>query len=90
MRMTDKYENDNKAQKFRYGVTEITNEVVYTIYADKPYVEMHVKLINNKSEPVEYEYWTCTTLAPGSRPGRTVGSPSMEIVADLEKIQHMP
>lgn len=73
--------------KFDNGATGITCKVTYTVYADKPTVEMKINLKNNKNQAVKYEYWTCNTLAPGSTPGNTVGSSSMEIVAPMTEVK---
>ena len=74
--------------KFNNGATGITCKVTYTVYASKPYVEMKINLKNNRNQTVNYEYWTCNTLAPGSTPGNTIGSRSMEIVAPMTEVKN--
>jgi hypothetical protein len=54
--------------KFDNGVSGIKATATVTVYKDKSYVEMNMKLVNTKTTAVKYEYWTCTTLAPGGNP----------------------
>lgn len=88
MTQTDTIDFSGKPWKFNKGATGMTCSVVYTIYADKPYVQMDVTLVNNQNYAINYEYWTCNTFAPGSEYGNTVGSPSMEIVAPLTQVKN--
>ena len=87
MTATDTINFARRPGKFDNGLTNITCEVIYTVYADKPYVEMNVRLKNNQDQSVNYEYWTCNTLAPGSTPGNTIGSETMEIVAPMTEVK---
>lgn len=59
---------------YNKGTTEITCQVDISVYANSSVWDFDVNLINARGEPVIYEYWTCTTLAPGSTPGET-GTP---------------
>ncbi len=88
MSKTDTVNFGARPWKFNKGATGMTCTVIYTIYADKPYVEMSVSLKNNSNTPINYEYWTCNTLAPGSQEGNTVGSENMEIVAPMSKVKN--
>lgn len=88
MTKTDTIDFSGRPWKFNKGATGMTCSVIYTIYADKPYVEMEITLTNNQGTPINYEYWTCNTLAPGSTYGNTIGSESMEIVAPLTKVKN--
>lgn len=88
MSLTDNINFTGTPGKFNNGETGITCIATYTVYVDKPYVEMDVKVINNKNQSVNYEYWTCNTLAPGSQPGNTVGSETMEIVAPMTEVKN--
>jgi hypothetical protein len=41
-------------------------------------------LKNTQSQPVDYEYWTCTTLAPGSDPQHPKATGGAEIIGPIE------
>ncbi len=77
--------NHRLDSRFRYGATGLEIEVSYTVYKDRPSVDMNVSIHNPGGEAKEYEYWTLTTLGPG-RPLHE-GSPTMEHLAPLEKIR---
>jgi Domain of unknown function (DUF5107) len=77
--------NHRQDGRFRYGATGLEIEVTYTVYADRPYVDMDIAVHNPASTAREYEYWTLTTLGPG-RPLHE-GSATMEHLAPLEKIR---
>jgi hypothetical protein len=42
------------------------------------------------SSDLTYEYWTCTTLAPGSVPGKTSSPLNTEIVTPMDKVYFNP
>ncbi len=73
--------------RFTKGKTGITCVATVTVYKDKPYVKLRIKLINPQKKTVNYEYWTCTTLAPGSEPGKTISPPNSEIVVPVRKVK---
>ncbi|MCX7708970.1 MAG: DUF5107 domain-containing protein [Clostridia bacterium] len=74
-------------RKFSKGRTDLTCIQTVTVYREKAYVDYNIKLINNKDAALEYEYWTCTTLAPGSEPGKTVSPPNSEIIVPISKVK---
>jgi hypothetical protein len=86
MSRTDDLDYDQRPTRFRYGKTGIKTTVVYTVSKSSPSVDMKVSLENPTGQDREYEYWTCTTLAPGAE--STSGSPTMAIVAPVKKIQY--
>jgi len=70
---------------FNNGITNITCRVDISVYSNSTIWDYEVTLINNKPNNVNYEYWTCTTLAPGSETGNT-GSPlNSEIVVPVDE-----
>jgi hypothetical protein len=71
---------------FDNGNTGMTCVSTVTVYKDKSYVEYNIQLVNNRNEPVKYEYWTCLTLAPGSEPGNTICPPDTEMVVPIDKV----
>lgn len=80
MTRTDNVDFAGKPWSFTKGETGITAVATVTVYKDKSYVEMNVKLINNKNEIVNYEYWTCTTFAPGGNPQ------DMKMVVPIDRV----
>lgn len=88
MSKVDEFDYAQRPTRFRYGKTGIKTTVVYTVSKTSPSVDMQVSLNNPSAEAKQYEYWTCTTLAPGAP--STSGSPTMEIVSPVNTIQHDP
>lgn len=70
---------------FNNGITQITCRVDLSIYSNSSLWDYQVTLINNRSEQVNYEYWTCTTLAPGSVPNDTGTPLNSEIIVPIEE-----
>jgi len=68
------------------GQTNITCVSTVTVYKNTSYVDYNIKLINNQDKPVGYEYWTCTTFAPGSEPGNTICPSNTEIIAPIDQV----
>lgn len=75
------------AYKFNNGRTDLTCIATVIVHRDRSDVQFNLRLINEKNEPVKYEYWTCTTLAPGSQPGNTYSPTETEIVAPLRQVK---
>ncbi|MGE4290172.1 MAG: T9SS type A sorting domain-containing protein [Salinivirgaceae bacterium] len=71
--------------KFNNGITGLTCQVKVSVYKGSSAWDFEVKLLNNKDQSVNYEYWTCTTLTPGSEPGETASPLSSEMVVPIEK-----
>lgn len=88
MTKTDTVDYPYKPSKYVYGATGIQTTVSYSLTKDRPSVDMSVSLHNPGSEDKKYEYWTCTTLAPGA--SSHTGSPTMSIVSPVKKIYRDP
>lgn len=87
MRFTDTLSpGPNVPDKFNNGRTDLTCIATVTVYRDRSCVDLDIKLVNSKNEPVSYEYWTCVTFAPGSEPDNTYCPPDSEIVAPISKV----
>lgn len=83
MEYTDNNSFSKAPGKFNNGITNITCRVEIGVYAGSSRWDFDVSLKNNRNEKVRYEYWTCTTLTPGSAIGDT-GSPlQTELVAPI-------
>lgn len=72
--------------KFNNGQTGIRCVATVTVYKDKSYVDLGIKLVNTKNQTVNYEYWTGATVAPGSEPGDTRVSRNSEMIVPIEKV----
>jgi hypothetical protein len=54
--------------RFFKGATGIEATYYVTLKADRAALDARVVLKNPQARAIDYEYWTCTTLAPGSDP----------------------
>ena len=83
MSLKDDFAYAAPPRKFRAGSTGIEATYYVTLKADRAALDARVVLKNPKNQPIPYEYWTCTTLAPGSDPQdpRTTGG--AEIIAPI-------
>ncbi|GAB1817104.1 DUF5107 domain-containing protein [Herbidospora sp. RD11066] len=77
-----------KPSRYVYGPTGLTTEVTYAIDAKKPTLDMTVAITNPGAEDRRFEYWTCTTLAPGAP--SNAGSPTMSVVSPVKTIYRDP
>jgi hypothetical protein len=87
MELTDTTQFSRRPGKFNNGITGITCRVEIGVFKGRSSWDFNVFLINNKNQYVDYEYWTCNTLTPGSEIGNT-GSPlNSEIIVPIEKYE---
>jgi hypothetical protein len=70
--------------RFRPGSTGIEATTYVTLKADRAALDTRVVLNNPRDKTIDYEYWTCTTLAPGSDPNNPKATGGAEIVAPIE------
>jgi hypothetical protein len=70
--------------RFFKGATGIEATYYVTLKADRAALDARVVLKNPKDQAVDYEYWTCTTLAPGSDPNHPKTTGGAEIIAPVE------
>jgi hypothetical protein len=69
--------------RFRRGSTGIEAAYFVTLKADRAALDARVVLKNRQSTAIDYEYWTCATLAPGSDPKNPRTTGGAEIVAPI-------
>ena len=87
MEYTDTTMFDNTPGQFNNGITNITCRIEVGVYMGSSLWDFNVSLKNNTENDVNYEYWTCTTLTPGSNIGNT-GSPlNSEMVVPIENYE---
>jgi hypothetical protein len=83
MSLTDKFEYSAAPAKFRKGSTGIEATYYVTLKAGRAAVDARMVLKNPNDRTISYEYWTCTTLAPGSDPNNPRTTGGAEIIAPI-------
>ena len=83
MSLKDDFEYSAAPSKFRKGSTGIEAIYYVTLKADRAALDARAVLKNPKAEAIDYEYWTCTTLAPGSDPKDPKATGGAEIIAPI-------
>jgi hypothetical protein len=83
MSLKDDFASAAAPRKFRSGSTGIEATTYVTLKADRAALDARVVLKNPQPETIEYEYWTCTTLAPGSDPKNPKTTGGAEIIAPI-------
>jgi hypothetical protein len=82
MSFKDSFEYSAAPRKFR-GSTGIEATTDVTLKADRAALDVRVVLKNPQDKTIDYEYWTCTTLAPGSDPKNPKTTGGAEIIAPI-------
>ncbi|MBA2401287.1 MAG: DUF5107 domain-containing protein [Bradyrhizobium sp.] len=83
MSLTDNFEYSAAPAKFRKGATGIEATYYVTLKAGRAAVDARMVLKNPHDRAISYEYWTCTTLAPGSDPNNPRTTGGAEIIAPI-------
>ena len=84
MSLKDDFEYSTPPGRFRKGSTGIEATYYVTLKADRAAVDARMVLKNPHDWTISYEYWTCTTLAPGSDPNNPRATGGAEIIAPIE------
>src|ERR1700744_481785 len=71
-------------KQFSKGATGIEAAYYVTLKADRAALDARMVLKNPGDKAIDYEYWTCTTLAPGSDPKRPRTTGAAEIIGPVE------
>jgi hypothetical protein len=82
MSFTDNFEYSAAPRKFS-SATGIEATYYVTLKADRAALDTRVLLKNPTDKAIKYEYWTCTTLAPGSDPNHPRTTGGAEIIAPI-------
>jgi hypothetical protein len=73
--------------KYDVGRTDVLVELEVTLRAGSSALDLSTKLTNTRSTAVpSFEYWTVTTLAPGSMPGQTAIPLDTRILAQMDQV----
>src|SRR5882724_11865903 len=83
MSLKDNFEYPAAPGKFR-GSTGIEATYYVTLKADRAALDARLVLKNPQRKTIQYEYWTCTTLAPGSDPKNPKTTGGAEIIAPIQ------
>jgi hypothetical protein len=84
MSLKDDFAYSAAPGKFRRGSTGIEATYYVTLKADRAALDARMVLKNPQDKTIQYEYWTCTTLAPGSDPNNPKATGGAEIIAPID------
>jgi hypothetical protein len=84
MSLKDDFAYSVAPKRFRPGSTGIEATTYVTLKADRAALDVRVVLKNPHDKNIDYEYWTCTTLAPGSDPKSPKATGGAEIIAPIQ------
>jgi Domain of unknown function (DUF5107) len=84
MSLKDDFEYSAAPGMFRRGFTGIEATYYVTLKADRAALDARMVLKNPQAKAIQYEYWTCTTLAPGSDPKNPKTTGGAEIIAPID------
>jgi hypothetical protein len=84
MSLKDDFEYSAAPAKFRRGFTGIEATTYVTLKAGRAALDARMVLKNPQAQKISYEYWTCTTLAPGSDPNNPKTTGGAEIIAPID------
>jgi hypothetical protein len=71
-------------KQFARGATGIGATYYVTLKAGRAALDARMVLRNPNDTALDYEYWTCTTLAPGSDPNHPRTTGGAEIIAPIQ------
>jgi hypothetical protein len=84
MSLTDDFAYAAAPKIFRRGFTGIAATYQVTLKAGRAALDARMVMKNPNDVAVDYEYWTCTTLAPGSDPEHSKATAGAEIIAPID------
>ena len=73
--------------KWQYGETNIKCNYTLTLVKGVSSLEANVDLYNDSDQTLNYEYWTCLTLAPGSEPGNPMCTNGTELIIPTSEVK---
>jgi hypothetical protein len=82
MSFKDDFDFAARPEKFRAS-TGIEATYYITLKAGRAALDARIVLRNPHDQTIPYEYWTCTTLAPGSDPQHPRATAGAEIIAPI-------
>ncbi|MDZ7723071.1 MAG: DUF5107 domain-containing protein [candidate division KSB1 bacterium] len=82
--------DDINTGKWKYGVTGLTCDFTVTLVSGHSSLKADVIVSNDAAIELDYEYWTCLTLAPGSDPQTPRCTRGAELVIPASKVKIPP
>ena len=73
-------------ERFWYGRTDLKVTATVRVRRGSAAVDFELSVENTRPDPVQYEYWTCTTLTPGSTPGNTFSPLNTEMIVPIDNV----
>ena len=87
MSLKDDFAYSAAPRQFFRGSTGLEATYYVTLKADRAALDARVVLKNPQARTIKYEYWTCTTLTPGSDPNNPKATGGAEIIAPIKAYQ---
>lgn len=84
MSLDDNFSYAAAPPRFMRGSTGIKATYYVTLKAGRAALDARMVLRNTQDKAIPYEYWTCTTLAPGSDPNNPKATGGAEIIAPIK------
>jgi Domain of unknown function (DUF5107) len=84
MSLKDDFAYAAAPRQFSRGSSGIEATYYVTLKAGRAALDARLVLKNPSARAIPYEYWTCTTLAPGSEPQHPKTTGGAEIIAPIE------
>lgn len=84
MSLDDNFSYAAAPPRFMRGSTGIKATYYVTLKAGRAALDARMVLSNTQDKAIPYEYWTCTTLAPGSDPNDPKATGGAEIIAPIK------
>jgi hypothetical protein len=83
MSITDDIDYTMAPSRLKKSAAGLQATYYVTLKAGRAALDARLTLKNPNDHAVDYEYWTCTTLAPGSDPQHPLATGAAEIVAPI-------
>lgn len=84
MSLRDDFDYSAAPKQFSRGSSGIEATYYVTLKGGRAALDARLVLKNPSARAIPYEYWTCTTLAPGSDPNDPKTTGGAEIIAPIE------
>ena len=89
MSYTDKDSFAGAPSNYVTGTTNITATYNVTLKANRSAVDAEIVLDNPENRSPQFEYWTDTTLSPGSDPKDPRATAGLEMIAPIDRVDHI-
>ena len=86
MSYVDNGSYDRAPSRYMRGETGIVAEYYVTLKAGRAALDTEIVLTNPTDQSFNYEYWTNTTLSPGSEVGDSKATSGLEMIAPIDSV----